>query len=172
MDGNRQDTHGEHDIHLPDLERPEFRHETTDVDTWAVGKFAIALVLVSILSLAGLFGLFRYFQQRDGGILPRATTREMDARKRPPLPQLEETPQLDLAREKAAEEQILNNYGWADRQNGVVRIPIDRAMDLIAQRGLPVRQQAPAADSATVPTASGMGPIMQRPGGPLAGESK
>jgi hypothetical protein len=33
----------------------------------------------------------------------------------------------------------LNSYGWIDRSNGIVRIPIDRAMDLILQRGLPTR---------------------------------
>jgi hypothetical protein len=33
----------------------------------------------------------------------------------------------------------LTSYGWIDRSNGIVRIPIDRAMDLILQRGLPAR---------------------------------
>jgi hypothetical protein len=33
----------------------------------------------------------------------------------------------------------LNSYGWIDKSAGVIRIPIDRAMDLLAQRGLPVR---------------------------------
>jgi hypothetical protein len=33
----------------------------------------------------------------------------------------------------------LNSYGWIDRSNGIVRIPIVRAMDLILQRGLPTR---------------------------------
>ncbi len=33
----------------------------------------------------------------------------------------------------------LESYGWIDRKSGIVRIPIDRAMDLLAQRGLPTR---------------------------------
>jgi hypothetical protein len=33
----------------------------------------------------------------------------------------------------------LKTYGWMDRSNGIVRIPIVRAMDLILQRGLPTR---------------------------------
>ena len=40
------------------------------------------------------------------------------------------------------EEQTLSTYDWVDQKAGTVRIPIDRAMDLIAQRGLPVRAQA------------------------------
>ena len=40
------------------------------------------------------------------------------------------------------EEQTLHSYGWVDQPAGVVRIPIDRAMELLAQRGLPTRPQA------------------------------
>lgn len=39
----------------------------------------------------------------------------------------------------AAENKKLNSYGWVDRSNGIVHIPIDRAMDLLLQRGLPAR---------------------------------
>jgi hypothetical protein len=38
----------------------------------------------------------------------------------------------------------LNSYGWVDRSNGIVRIPIDRAVELILQRGLPVQTNGPA----------------------------
>jgi len=160
--------------HPPDLEPPPLRHEASDVNVWAVGKFAIALVLVSIVSLTGLFALLRYFEQAEGGPLPPITRRyQIDARKRPPAPQLEETPILDLARERAAEDKLLNSYGSVDRESGTVRIPIERAIDLLAQRGLPSRpQNPPPASDATVPTASGMGEIMQQPGGPLGGGGK
>jgi hypothetical protein len=36
---------------------------------------------------------------------------------------------------RAAENAILEHYGWVDRDKGVVHIPIDRAMDLLAERG-------------------------------------
>jgi hypothetical protein len=39
----------------------------------------------------------------------------------------------------AGQNQKLNSYGWINRSNGVIHIPIDRAMDLLAQRGLPAR---------------------------------
>ena len=38
---------------------------------------------------------------------------------------------------------LLNSYGWVDPKAGVVRIPIDRAMDLLLQKGLPVRGKQP-----------------------------
>ena len=51
------------------------------------------------------------------------------------------------------EEQTLNSYGWVDQQAGVVRIPIDRAMELLAQRGLPTRPQAGVTPPSDVNTA-------------------
>ena len=47
----------------------------------------------------------------------------------------------------ARENAILGSYGWLDRKAGTVRIPIDRAMDLIAHRGLPATATAPAVAS-------------------------
>jgi hypothetical protein len=160
--------------HPVDLGHPEPHAEVSDINAWAVGKFAIALVLLSIVSLAGLFALFRYFIRSSGGPLPPAAREyQIDARKMPPAPQLEVKERLELSRERDAEEKLLTTYGWVDRPSGTIRIPIERAIDLVAQQGLPSRPQAPPpASNATVPTASGMGEIAQQPGGPLAGGGK
>jgi hypothetical protein len=50
------------------------------------------------------------------------------------------------------EENTLYSYGWVDEKAGAVRIPIDRAMDLLVQRGLPVRPQSAASDAAAPPS--------------------
>jgi hypothetical protein len=47
----------------------------------------------------------------------------------------------DLADLHAREDLLLENYSWADQSQGKVRIPIERAMELIAQSGLPVAPQ-------------------------------
>jgi hypothetical protein len=160
--------------HPVELGHPEPHAEVSDVNAWAVGKFAIALILLSIISMAGLFALFRYFIQSTGGPLPPVTREfQIDARKMPPAPQLEVTEHLDLLRERSAEDKLLTTYGWTDKQAGTVRIPVDRAIDMVAQQGLPTRPQAfVPASTATVPTASGLGEIMQQPGGPLGGGGK
>lgn len=44
----------------------------------------------------------------------------------------------DLTDLHQREDLLLNNYSWVNQSKGTVRIPIDRAMELIAQRGLPV----------------------------------
>ena len=62
----------------------------------------------------------------------------------PPEPRLQVSAPTDLKQYKAAQEGILNSYGWVDQQAGIVRIPIDRAMDILLQEGLPVRGATPA----------------------------
>jgi hypothetical protein len=61
-----------------------------------------------------------------------------------PAPRLQTVPEVDLAAFREREDDELNNYSWIDKNAGVVRIPIERAMDLIVQRGLPVQGQAGA----------------------------
>jgi hypothetical protein len=47
----------------------------------------------------------------------------------------------DVANLHNREDLLLENYSWADQAQGKVRIPIERAMELIAQSGLPVAAQ-------------------------------
>ena len=156
-----------------EVERPNEGFERQDVNAWALTKFAIALVLLCVGAMALLLGVFHYLITAEGPPPPRATEHAVsDAAKQPPAPQLDQTPILDLQRERAAEDRILNSYSWVDKQNGTVRIPIDKAIDLLAQKGLPARTQAAAVDTATVPMESGLGPVMQQVGGPLAGGAK
>jgi hypothetical protein len=141
--------------------------EESDVNVVAVGKFGVALLLVTIAAMALLFGVFRYFQASEGG---RAVS--VDPAQVFPHPQLQKTPIPDLKAVRAAEEQVLNSYGWVDQQKGVVRIPIARAMELVVKKGLPARAETPpGAEGVSVPTESGLGLKMQPPGGPL-GEGK
>ena len=71
-----------------------------------------------------------------------------------PTPRLEQDERTQLNDIRMAEEQKLSSYDWVDQKAGTVRIPIDRAMELVAQRGLPVRTQEAAAQSPATPTGS------------------
>jgi hypothetical protein len=165
---NRHDDHEE--VRLPDLDQPTVGHEGADVNVWAVGRFGIALVFLCILSLGILFGLFKYFESTVGGKLPDLN---VDARRLPPQPQLQKAPIQDLQQMRAAEDQLLNSYGWVDQSKGIVRVPIDQAIEMLAKRGLPARPQGEIpTSSVSVPTESGLGRKAQQPGGPLAGELK
>ncbi|MBM4267369.1 MAG: hypothetical protein FJ144_12290 [Deltaproteobacteria bacterium] len=52
----------------------------------------------------------------------------------PPAPRLQVNPDRDIESLRAAEEHSLGSYGWVDPQTGVVRIPIERAMEIVAAR--------------------------------------
>ena len=55
----------------------------------------------------------------------------------PPEPRLQTNPREDLRELRDAEQDTLTTYGWVDRNAGIVRIPIDEAITLTLQRGLP-----------------------------------
>jgi hypothetical protein len=63
----------------------------------------------------------------------------------------------EIADLHAKEDLLLNNYSWADQSQGKVRIPIDKAIELLAQRGLPVAaavEQAPLLTGDVKPVAA------------------
>ena len=119
---------------------PHAGHETTDINVWAVGKFAIGLVIVCVVSLLLLFGLLKFFQSRE----ETSVANTVEPVKLFPEPQLQKTEILDLKALHAEEDKLLNGYAWVDAPKGVVRIPVDRAIEVLAQRGLPSRS-VPAA---------------------------
>lgn len=57
----------------------------------------------------------------------------------PPLPRLQARPAKDMEELRAAEAAVLHHYAWVDKGAGKVRIPIDKAIELVAKRGLPAR---------------------------------
>ena len=110
-------------------------HETTDVNVWAVAKFAIGLVIVCVVSLALLFGLMRFFQSQE----ETSVANTVEPVKLFPEPQLQKTPILDLKAIRAEEDKLLSSYAWLDAKKGIVRIPVAQAIDVLSKRGLPAR---------------------------------
>jgi hypothetical protein len=120
-------------------------HEHQDLNIRAVAVFAAALALFGLASHVGLLALFgRYWEREERRDTPPPPLR--DARVVPPAPRLQESSDLDREELRRREEKELRTYGWVDRDQGVVRIPIDRAMKLILERGLPVRPAPRTAD--------------------------
>lgn len=115
----------------------QHRWEPKDAD--AKATYLVGIVLVVSVALFALIsgGLFRVLSLRKDGNDPRppaiASVREGAAE-----PLLQTNPPADLAAYNAAQQHALHSYGWVDRQRGVVHLPIERAMDLLLQRGLPV----------------------------------
>ena len=87
--------------------------------------FAGVTIVVAIVGLAALvFGLVNFL----GNTQSVTQLSGID----------DDTSPEEVAARREAAEARLNSYGWVDRETGVVRIPLDRAMALIAENGLPV----------------------------------
>ena len=119
---------------------PDVHHETRDANITAVFAFGIGLFVTAVVIHVMVWLLFSYFSARAARhaapAFPLAATEE---RRLPPEPRLQTNPRGDLAALRAQEERTLTTYGWVDKNAGIVRIPIDEAMKLIVQRGLPAR---------------------------------
>ncbi len=112
-------------------------YETRDASIPGLLKFAASLALVIIVVSFGMKWLFSY-DAKTQSLGPTATPFENE-RTIPPLPRLQVAPQKEIHEYWEAEQGLVNSYGWVDRQRGVVRIPVDRAMRILLQRGLPAR---------------------------------
>ena len=119
----------------------EVHHEESDVDIRAIFGFGAGLIAVAIVVHVAILLLFNFFdsraKQQAAAAYPLAT---QQGERLPPEPRLQTEPREDLAALRAREDETLRSYGWVYRNAGVVRIPIDRAMELTLQRGLPARQ--------------------------------
>jgi hypothetical protein len=130
--------------HDPSDSRPETGpgYEERDIDLGAILRPALVVFLVIVATFIGMRWLFLYFQFRETGReKPPVAAAVRGTRELPPLPRLQIEPPKDLAKVRREEDETLRTYGWINRDAGVVRIPIDRAMDLVAESGLPTRSE-------------------------------
>lgn len=105
------------------------RHEP---DLGRVRPIARTLLLTPVLVLASGWLLWHAYQLWR----PQPSPPEF-APQPPAQPRLQANPRADLREYRAREQRRLHGYGWVDRDAGVVHVPIDRAMDLLVERGLP-----------------------------------
>ena len=121
---------------------PGVHHEESDVDIRAILGFGAALIAVAAAVHILIFGLFGFFERREGVKVPAAyPLAAAEGHREPPEPRLQTDPRQDMADLRAREDDRLGSYGWVDKNAGIVRIPIDAAMQLTLERGLPARTE-------------------------------
>jgi hypothetical protein len=105
---------------------------------WFTGGLLVAIA-IALVFLWWLVGLWLGRSVEVGVQLPPVITTPQPV----PGPGLDALPESELGRLLTREGERLNSYGWIDRDAGVVHIPIDRAMELIVETGLPAAQGEP-----------------------------
>jgi hypothetical protein len=146
---------------------PEGPVEQDALDFGALGWFVIILVVTVVVSQVIVWGMFRWFDSRETrNESPRSAMAAEPVKAviengriasgtSDPLPQpalLVEEPVV-LRQFFEAERRAQQEYGWVERGTGIVRLPIERAKELVLERGLPVRQ----AEAPAVPVADAAG---------------
>ena len=134
------DQHHANPEHPEHFENPEVSHEHSDVNIRAILGFGAALLVVAIAVHLLIYGLFAYFNSREG-VQVAVEYPLAQGHREPPEPRLQTDPRQDLADMRAKEEEQLGSYGWVDKNASVVHIPIDAAMKLTLERGLPARSE-------------------------------
>jgi hypothetical protein len=123
-------------------------HEERDVSFRPIVLAALGLAVLILVSVAAMRLLFVYNLDREARRSPPANPLAAASGPRlPPEPRLLPKPIEQLQQLRAEEKQTLETYGWVDRSKGIVRIPVERAMELVARKGLP--------DTGTVPRQPG-----------------
>jgi hypothetical protein len=143
-------------------QNPETAFEHQDLSAKGVFSFLAGLAIVGVVIYFILLGMYRFLDRyeakRQPPTSPLAAKVEStphgvmpDARARFPEPRLEVNERTEIGDFRQQEADRLNSYGWVDQKAGVVHIPIDRAMQLIAKQGLPVLPQNGAPGKGAAP---------------------
>jgi hypothetical protein len=146
--------------------------EREDVSTTPLFGFIVGLVVTGVVVYYVIWGIFHFMdayerkhqQSKSPMVAMQPDTREANpARTRLkivqefPEPRLEDNEVTEINDFRYQQDEALASYAWVDQSGGVVRIPIDQAMKLIAQRGLPTIPKAgiaPAAEGVPAPAAN------------------
>jgi hypothetical protein len=120
-------------------------HEKSDASTQPLFRFVAGLAVFVAAAMVVMVMLYSYFGEREAALDTPLSPLAKQALPVVAGPQLQPNPALELSDLRRQEDAQLNGYGWVDQPTGLVRIPVERAIELMAERGLPARSAPPAA---------------------------
>ena len=131
---------------MTDHDRPQHAPAEFDSEIHVRGIFGALVGLALLIAIS--FGAMITFSKvlkarsiaRDPEPLPVAEANEPRPR---PRAALQADPTADMVKFAKEEEAALTSYAWVDRTAGVVQIPVERALEIVAERGLPVPPPLP-----------------------------
>ena len=121
----------------PEAVHPSIRFESTDVHAKAVVLTGVGILVTVIVVSAVIYGYFSFLLGRREQSSPPVLPMNLRGEVLPPEPRLQQSPANDLRDLRVQENDALEKYSWIDKSHGRLGIPIERAMQLIAERGIP-----------------------------------
>jgi hypothetical protein len=178
-----------HDNHDP-LRNPQVDYDRSDLSPSGILYFLIGLFIVGIFIELVVWGMFRFMAHSEvlfaqGHQSPMAAQQQTPAQNPAsvlqntpgvnlslfPQPRLQTNDAGEMSEYLTSEQELLNPKQPFTDPSGAVHIPVSLAMQLIAERGLPVRPKAPPAEltapAGEAPKVSHAGPVPP-PGNPEA----
>jgi hypothetical protein len=183
------------DIHMtPDVSyitNPDVAHEESDVSVGPIAKFVLGLFIFSAVICVLMYVMFLFFERRavqsERRPSPLARTGEAAL---PPNPRLQSSKgfgvdlpdgqrqNLEL-REPQAEYRVLHEmwdrelkgYAWQDQATGTARVPIERAIQLYAERQRQKQQAQPQPSPGAATPATPGAPVEQTPAASSSGRT-
>ena len=131
---------------------PGSGHEHTDTNVGIIVKFGLWLAISAIVIHIGLGFLFGLFVRQSEETVVEFPLAGQEHRL-PAAPTLQQFPENEFHDFRVREDAVLHQYGWVNKETGAVRMPIEEAMRLTVERGLPVRAPASAEATAGKPAA-------------------
>jgi hypothetical protein len=116
-------------------------YETRDADVRDIAFTLAGLAVAAAIVFVLVYGIFRYLADHPLAETQFSPMAQIAGPQLPPAPRIEEHPAIEIEELHTQENAILSTYGWTDKNAGIVRIPIDRAMELQLQRGFPTRKE-------------------------------
>ncbi|MDQ6788200.1 MAG: hypothetical protein M3033_15450 [Acidobacteriota bacterium] len=116
---------------------PDVKYEPKDVSGTWLGAIGVFIVITAIILPFLLWGFYGHFEASYGHAAPIPEAKNLEQFSAPPAPDLEPNPVGNYREFRRAENEKLNNYGWVDKEKGIVHIPIEQAMKQLANKGLP-----------------------------------
>ena len=117
-------------------QRSDTTHEPRDADTINLAMLGLLVFFIIGVSLLVCWIMLRYLNAGRNTVQP-TQAKYAEAVAGFPQPQLITQPESERRRVQLDQEAQLKTYGWVDRKAGVARIPVERAMQLLLERGLP-----------------------------------
>jgi hypothetical protein len=128
---------------VTDLKHEDIHFEESDIGVRGVLYTGFGILVSVWVITALLYFLFSYFSNLRAEQSPPELPIAAHGLPLPPEPRLQADPARDLQQVRAQAEYSLHHYAWIDRNRGTVAIPIGRAMELLAQRGIPPQTAPP-----------------------------
>jgi hypothetical protein len=145
---------------------PGSTYEHTDANVWSIVKLLFWLAISAVAIHVGLGLLYALLIERaEEPGEPRYPLAAMPGERLPPTPRLQQFPNREFYEFRVGEQAFLEGYGWMNKEAGIVHIPIEDAMRLMVERGLPSRSSADGAALETpgmMPSDASAGRVMER----------